>query len=111
MARKKRTPPPDGKDLLRDILDQKAQRKHRSRQRPRLSWLGFGMLGLIGWLVALPALLGAGLGLWLDEHFPREQSQTLALLVAGLLLGCFNAWRWLEKERQKLQDQGDEDDE
>ncbi len=45
------------------------------------------MTGLIGWSVA-----GAALGLWLDEHHPSGHSWTLALLMAGLMIGCLNAW-------------------
>ncbi len=46
-------------------------------------WFGLGMMGLIGWSVAIPTLLGAALGLWLDRHYPAEHSFTLALLIAG----------------------------
>ena len=28
------------------------------------------MMGLIGWSVAVPTLLGAALGIWLDKHHP-----------------------------------------
>jgi predicted F0F1-ATPase subunit len=35
-------------------------------------WFGLGMMGLIGWSVAVPTLLGAALGLWLDSRHPRK---------------------------------------
>jgi ATP synthase protein I len=60
------------------------------------------MMGLIGWSVVIPTLLGAGLGIWLDKHHPGEHSWTLALLVAGLAIGCFNAWHWVAKEEQEM---------
>jgi ATP synthase protein I len=69
------------------------------------------MMGLIGWSVAVPTLLGAGLGLWLDRHYPDGRSWTLALLVLGLAIGCWNAWRWVareEKEMQQAQEDGNE---
>ncbi len=66
-------------------------------------WFGLGMMGLVGWSVAVPTLLGAMLGLWLDEHHPAPFSWTLALLVAGLTLGCLNAWRWVAKEDKAIQ--------
>ena len=47
-------------------------------------WFGLGMMGLIGWSVAIPTLLGAALGIWLDQHYPGKHAWTLALLVAGL---------------------------
>ena len=33
-------------------------------------WFGLGMMGLIGWSVIVPTLLGAALGIWLGQHHP-----------------------------------------
>ncbi|MGO2130121.1 MAG: AtpZ/AtpI family protein [Pseudoalteromonas prydzensis] len=71
--------------------------KARSHSQQRV-WFGLGMMGLIGWSVAIPTLVGASIGVYVDGHYPSERSWTLALLVAGLALGCFNAWHWIEKE-------------
>jgi ATP synthase protein I len=65
-------------------------------------WLGFGMMGLIGWSIVAPTLIGAGLGLWLDDHYPGRHPWTLALLIAGLCLGCFNAWRWVAGQAEAM---------
>ena len=63
----------------------KAARKLKARRNPTPGvWFGLGMMGLIGWSVAIPTLLGAALGLWLDKRYPGGHSWTLALLVAGL---------------------------
>jgi ATP synthase protein I len=67
-------------------------------------WFGLGMMGLIGWSVALPTLLGAALGLWLDQRRANEHSWTLALLVAGLLIGCANAWHWVAREDKAIRE-------
>lgn len=79
--------------------------------RTQTVWSGLGMMGLIGWSVAIPTLLGAALGIWLDERYPGEHSWTLALLVAGLCTGCFNAWHWVAREdhamRRELEDKND----
>lgn len=61
-------------------------------------WSGLGMMGLIGWSIALPTLVGAVIGVWLDKQYPGAHSWTLILLVAGLCLGCFTAWRWVDEE-------------
>jgi len=82
-----------------------AARKLKARRNPAAGiWFGLGVMGLIGWSVAIPTLLGAALGLWLDHHHPATRSWTLALLVAGLSLGCLNAWRWVASEGQAMQD-------
>jgi ATP synthase protein I len=82
-----------------------AARKLKARRNPAPGlWFGLGVMGLIGWSVAIPTLLGAALGLWLDQHHPGKHSWTLALLVAGLCLGCLNAWHWVANEQQIIRD-------
>ncbi|MEP7244524.1 MAG: AtpZ/AtpI family protein [Gammaproteobacteria bacterium] len=82
----------------------KAQRKLRARRNPQDVWFGLGMMGLIGWSVVVPTLAGAALGLWLDKHHPGKHGWTLALLVAGLSLGCLNAWHWVAKEDKAMRE-------
>ena len=89
----------------------KAARKLKARKSPQNVWFGLGMMGLIGWSVAVPTLLGAGLGIWLDKHHPGTRSWTLALLVAGLIIGCVNAWHWVAKEDKAIQDEQEDKDE
>jgi len=67
-------------------------------------WFGLGMMGLVGWSVAIPALAGTAFGIWLDSHHPGNHSWTLALLIAGLVLGCFNAWHWVDKEDREMRE-------
>ena len=88
----------------------KAARKLKARRHSAQGiWFGLGMMGLIGWSVVVPTLLGTGLGLWLDKHYPSRHSWTLALLVAGLVLGCFNAWSWVSKEQEAMRREQEED--
>jgi ATP synthase protein I len=90
----------------------KAARKLRAQRHTRAGvWFGLGMMGLIGWSVAIPTLLGAALGLWLDQRYPGGRSWTLALLVAGLAIGCFNAWRWITREDQAIREEQKANDE
>ena len=76
----------------------KADRKIRARRSRQGEWFGLGMMGLVGWSVAVPTLLGAAAGNWLDEHHPGTHAWTLALLVAGLAVGCINAGYWVARE-------------
>lgn len=90
----------------------KAARKLRARRNStRGVWFGLGMMGLIGWSVAIPTLLGAAIGLWLDGRYPGGRSWTLVLLVAGLAIGCWNAWHWVTKEDRAMRDEEENDDE
>jgi ATP synthase protein I len=95
-----------------ETVDSKAARKLAARQDPAQGvWFGLGMMGLIGWSVVVPTLLGTAAGLWLDHRHPGSHSWTLALLVAGLTLGCLNAWRWVAKEEADMRQQRGNDDE
>lgn len=90
----------------------KATRKLKARRNPDSGvWFGLGMMGLIGWSVVVPTLLGAALGLWLDRHYPGGRSWTLALLVAGLVIGCLNAWHWVVKEDRAMRDEQEDGNE
>ena len=90
----------------------KAARKLKARRNGAQGiWFGLGMTGLIGWSVAVPTLAGAALGLWLDKHHPGEHSWTLALLVAGLMIGCLNAWHWIAKEDKAMREEPEDHDE
>lgn len=88
-----------------------AARKLKARRNPSGVWFGLGMMGLIGWSVVVPTLLGAAVGLWLDKHYPGGHPWTLALLVAGLVIGCFNAWHWVAKEEKAMRAEQEESDE
>jgi ATP synthase protein I len=84
-------------------VGEKAARKLRAQRTPlRSIYLGFGVTGVIGWSVAVPSVLGALLGLYLDHHYPSGRSWTLMLLVAGLCLGCFQAWNWVAREDKAM---------
>jgi len=98
---------------LAEQVGAKAQRKLRARRNAATQgvWFGLGMMGLIGWSVVVPTLLGAALGSWLDERHPGAHSWTLALLVAGLCIGCLNAWHWVAKEDKAMRDEREHDDE
>lgn len=88
-----------------------AERKLKARRdAPHGVWFGLGMMGLVGWSVAVPTLLGTALGWWLDARDPGSHSWTLALLVAGLCIGCFSAWRWVAKEEAAMRDVRESDD-
>jgi ATP synthase protein I len=85
-----------------------AARKLRARRGSQGVWFGLGMMGLIGWSVAIPTLLGAALGHWLDTRHVGRHAWTLSLLVAGLAIGCLNAWHWVAKEDKAMAEGDDE---
>jgi len=57
------------------------------------------MSGTIGWVVALPTLLGVAVGTWIDQRWRSHYSWTLTLLFAGLIIGCVGAWMRIDREQ------------
>ena len=98
---------PEGKEKkaeekMIEEVEHKAARKIRARQgRDRSIWFGLGMFGLVGWSVAIPTLIGLGLGVWADMRWPSRFSWTLTGLIIGVALGCVNAWFWVKRESRR----------
>ena len=59
----------------------------------RSFWRSLGVLGMVGWPIAMGSVGGALLGRYLDTRFATGVRYTLMLLTAGVLLGCFAAWK------------------
>jgi ATP synthase protein I len=87
----------------------KVARKLKARKSTQGVWFGLGMMGLVGWSVVVPTLLGTAFGMWLDKHHPGKHPWTLALLVVGLAIGCLNAWHWIAKENRAMHDETEDD--
>jgi ATP synthase protein I len=103
--------PAKDEPTLAEQIGAKAERKLKARKSTSGVWFGLGMMGLIGWSVVVPTLLGAALGIWLDNHHPGKHAWTLALLVVGLAIGCLNAWHWVAKEDKAMRDEQENNDE
>jgi ATP synthase protein I len=98
----------DPEDELKETVGRKAERRERAQQEGRHTvWFGFGMFGLVGWAVAVPALAGVALGHWLDTRYPGAPSWTVAGLVAGVTFGCLNAWWWMQRAGGRGDGKGD----
>lgn len=90
---------------LEQIVAGKERRRLRARRtKNRSVWFGLGMFGVIGWSIAVPMVLGIAVGLWVDSQARTVRSWTLMLMVAGLGIGCLNAWTWIRRESVEKND-------
>jgi ATP synthase protein I len=90
---------PEYRSRLAPLIGKKEARKLRARREGRSNPIqAVGLFGIVGWSVALPTLLALGLGIWIDSRWPGRFSWTLMLLLVGIILGCYNAWRVIQKE-------------
>ena len=94
--------------FIREVGAKEARKLQAQRRVTRTVWFGLGMMGLVGWSVAVPTLLGAALGIWLDKRYPGVHSWTLTLLIIGLVIGCLNAWHWVAREDREIRREHEE---
>lgn len=88
-----------GNVFSRQVTEKENRKLKALRENKRSVWFGLGMFGMVGWSVAVPALLGTALGIWLDKTYPQSFSWTLTCLISGLIAGCLIAWNWVIKEK------------
>ena len=77
----------------------------RQRGERQIRWLREGdpsvarrlaQIGVLGWMIVVPMLIGVFAGRWLDQKFNSGLFCTAPLLMLGLALGCWSAWKWME---------------
>ena len=52
-------------------------------------------VGVLGWAIVVPTLLGVFLGRWIDLRLGTGIFWTGPALLVGLGVGCWSAWRWM----------------
>src|SRR5690625_3518330 len=106
-------PPADTKEEVRreqrrfrDEVAAKEKRRRRARREgDKGFWFGLASFGSVGWSIAVPTVLGALLGSWLDARLGGGIRYTLSLLVLGLAIGANNVWRWFKLQEQEAEDE------
>jgi ATP synthase protein I len=89
-------PSPDG---LARAAREAVQRGRRAAQDPEPS-LGsrLGQIGILGWMIVVPTLLGLVIGHWLDRRFATGVFFSAPLLMAGAALGLWSTWKWMHRQ-------------
>lgn len=90
--------PEAGEDsLLRETrLRSRRQRAAAEAGEPSLG-RRLAQIGVLGWMIVTPTLLGVLLGRWLDRLLGAGLQWTGALLTIGLAFGSWSAWKWMNK--------------
>jgi ATP synthase protein I len=86
-------------DPLAEAARRAAEREEEIRRNPEPS-LGarLGQIGILGWTIVLPALMGLALGRWLDQKFASGVFYSAPLVMLGAGLGLWLAWRWMSRQ-------------
>lgn len=85
---------PDHPEHLDEAVKRRRERRARwQREGERSIGQNLALIGVLGWTIVTPTLVGVFVGRWLDREFGAGLFWTLGLLVLGLALGCTLAWR------------------
>ena len=76
-----------------------AERERESREF-REQGVGFRLsqIGVLGWMIVIPMLLGVALGRWLDKFFDSGLFFSAPAILIGAGLGLYSAWRWMQRQ-------------
>lgn len=91
----KQPDPEPGDGFLRSVrMRRQRQRRWRQEGEPSLGKY-LAQVGVLGWIIVIPALIGLFLGRWLDHDFGTGIFWSAPLLMLGTALGFWSAWRWM----------------
>ncbi len=92
----KETDEPNDSERMARAARQARSRERLTRDKPEPS-LGsrLGQIGILGWSIVIPTLLGLAVGHWLDKYFGTRVFFSAPLLMVGAAFGLWSAWKWL----------------
>ncbi len=86
-------------ERLADAARTAADREREGRRDPEPS-LGrrLGQIGVLGWTIVTPTLLGLFVGRWLDKTMHSGVFFSAPLVMLGAALGLWLAWKWMSRQ-------------
>jgi ATP synthase protein I len=89
-------PAPDG---LTEAVRARRERSKSWHKEGEPSVMRFvGQIGVLGWIIVTPTLVGLFVGRWLDHRLGTGIFWSAPLLMLGVALGCWSAWRWMHQQ-------------
>ena len=85
--------------LKKAVRDERQRQDQGKAEGHRSIGQDLAMIGVLGWTVVTPTLLGIFAGRWLDHTLPFQSPifWTLSLMIGGLVLGCWLAWKRMHR--------------
>ncbi len=89
-------PSPDG--LTKAVRERRA-RQQDWRDEGQPSVMRFvGQIGVLGWIIVTPTLVGLFIGRWIDHQLGTGIFWSAPLLLVGVAIGFWSAWRWMHRQ-------------
>jgi ATP synthase protein I len=84
--------------FAKQVRRRREQHDEHVRDGDSSFWQSVGMMGTIGWSVAVPTVLGVLLGRWVDGYLDSAHVFLVFFMLAGLITGCVTAWRMIAEK-------------
>lgn len=87
------------RDRIAEAARRSVEREKLGRKTPEPS-LGsrLGQIGILGWAIVTPMLLGVVLGRLADTHFGTGVFFTAPAIMIGAGIGLHAAWKWMHRQ-------------
>lgn len=90
---------PRSSEPMAEAVRTRQDRRQRWQTAGEQSVIGFvGQIGILGWIIVAPTLIGIFVGRRLDRVFGTGIVFSAALLISGIALGFWSAWRWMHRQ-------------
>ncbi len=92
-------PKPAEIDEVVETVRRDTKRRRRWLEEGEPSMVRYvGQIGVLGWIIVIPTLIGLFLGRWLDHKFGTVVFWSAPLLMLGVVVGFWSAWRWMHMQ-------------
>ncbi len=92
-------PETNSSDGMADAVRKQQERRKRWQSEGEPSMARFiGQIGVLGWIIVTPTLIGLFVGRWLDHTFGTGIFWSAPLLLVGVAIGYWSAWKWMHKQ-------------
>lgn len=86
-------------DCIAEAARREAERERLGRETPEPSLASrLGQIGVLGWMVVLPMLVGVLLGRIADRHFGTGIFFSAPGVMLGAAIGFRSAWKWMHRQ-------------
>ncbi|WP_172332516.1 AtpZ/AtpI family protein [Mangrovicoccus sp. HB161399] len=89
----------ENRDAVEEAARLAAARERMREEAPEPS-LGrrFGQIGILGWAIVTPILLGILVGRFADRHLGTGVFFTAPAIMLGAAVGLHAAWKWMHRQ-------------
>ncbi len=86
---------PETDPLVEEIRRASARRDRWLREGDMSVGRRLAQIGVLGWIFVVPTLAGLFFGRWLDTQFSSGIFWSAPLMLLGLCIGGWTAWKWM----------------